>query len=204
MPVSSLASVPEDTQESTQSQGKVRRVADLAGILEKYPAILEGIPDGGSIQRGTPEFQERSGRRKMELLAMELLACQSQMSRMRPVLTPPSGWLVEGILEQVNQRHDSTLRERFERLAAEWKTDHMFTSSPTEVALHDSYQRIIAMGPAALPFILSDLSDKQAGHWFWALQAISDEDPVPIEHRGLIDEMCEDWRQWGREQGYSC
>lgn len=62
--------------------------------------------------------------------------------------------------------------------------------------MHPAYQQIIGMGPDALPLILRDLADEPAP-WFWALRAITGEDPVPEAERGDVDRMVEAWLSWG-------
>lgn len=88
------------------------------------------------------------------------------------------------------------LRGQFRQLARWWKRDTEYQSSPTRIAMHPAYQRIIGMGRDALPFILKDLEATQAP-WFWALQAITGEEPVPEEDRGHIDRMTRAWLRWG-------
>lgn len=90
---------------------------------------------------------------------------------------------------------------RFYKLKAEWEFETAHLSSITEIAMHHAYQQIIGMGPIAIPLIFDELR-KKLGHWFWALKAISGEDPVLPEHRGRIKLMTEDWLQWGEKQGY--
>ncbi|HEX5726343.1 MAG TPA: hypothetical protein VFX98_12800 [Longimicrobiaceae bacterium] len=94
----------------------------------------------------------------------------------------------------------SELRERFARLAAQWReeTDHL--SSVTPMVLHPAYQRIIGMGPAAVPLILEDLA-RTSDHWFWALQAITGENPVAPADSGQVPRMAAAWLAWGRERG---
>ncbi len=67
--------------------------------------------------------------------------------------------------------------------------------------MHPAYQRIIGLGPAVIPLILADLA-RQPDHWFWALRALTGEDPVPAEARGRVKAMADAWLQWGRENGY--
>ena len=93
------------------------------------------------------------------------------------------------------------IERRFTQLSEEWKTESMFMSSITEMALLPSYQKIIGMGPAVLPLIFREL-ECEPGHWFWALRVITDADPVPAESRGRIDEMARAWLTWARRQGY--
>src|SRR5437868_15345823 len=60
-------------------------------------------------------------------------------------------------------------RERFNRLARQWREDTQWLSSTTEIAMHPAYQGIIGMGSEALPMILDDLH-ANSGHWYWALK----------------------------------
>lgn len=65
---------------------------------------------------------------------------------------------------------------RFARDAKEWKQESEFMSVVTDMVLLDSYQRIIGLGPAAIPLIIEDLKRNGPEHWFWALTAIVGED----------------------------
>lgn len=90
---------------------------------------------------------------------------------------------------------------KFEKLAAQWRKDTKFLSSITDKVLHPCYQRIIGLGPDAISIILAELR-KNGGHWFWALESITGENPVLPEHRGDIKEMAHDWIEWGKRKGY--
>lgn len=90
---------------------------------------------------------------------------------------------------------------KFRHLADTWRKKTAFLSSLTEIATQVEYQQIIGMGPAALPFILQELA-QEPGHWFWALAAITGEDPVPPAARGNMQEMADSWLQWGHSHGY--
>jgi hypothetical protein len=63
-----------------------------------------------------------------------------------------------------------------------------------------SYQQIIGLGYAAVPLILCELKRRPAD-WFWALSAITREDPIKPEHAGNIAAMTDDWIQWGKDRG---
>lgn len=91
-------------------------------------------------------------------------------------------------------------RERFGQLAQQWRSDTQWLSSTTDIAMHPGYQAIIGMGRDALPLILEDLG-KNSGHWYWALKAISNEDPVPPSDRGAVKKMKEAWLRWGKAKG---
>lgn len=92
------------------------------------------------------------------------------------------------------------LAGRFHRLVAEWKERSRYLSNTAQMAMLPAYQRIIGMGPAAIPLILEELR-REPDQWFWALEAISGEDPVPPEARGKIRLMADAWIRWGEGRG---
>lgn len=94
-----------------------------------------------------------------------------------------------------------SLADKFESLATQWKRETMSLSSVTDKAIHPCYQRIIGLGPDVIPLILQSLR-KSDGHWYWALQSITGENPVLQEHRGDINNMKNDWIMWGVRKGY--
>jgi hypothetical protein len=55
------------------------------------------------------------------------------------------------------------------------------------------------MGELALPYILQDPADNGPDDWFWALAAITDENPITEEIAGDMTAMTEAWLQWGRK-----
>jgi len=94
-----------------------------------------------------------------------------------------------------------SLRVDFERFAGEWEQGRSHGEDISTVAMHPAYQRIIGMGPRAVPLLLSRLA-RQPGHWFWALHAITGADPVPPESQGNIKAMTTAWLAWGRQHGH--
>ena len=93
-------------------------------------------------------------------------------------------------------------RERFSRLAQEWRKQSGFMSSSTDMTLVPAYQHIIGMGSVAVPLMLRQLrDDPNPAHWFSALEAITEANPVPDECRGNIKAMAEAWVQWGKREG---
>jgi hypothetical protein len=92
-------------------------------------------------------------------------------------------------------------RAKFNRLSAEWRRATAHYSRADLRAMHQSYQSIIGMGPAAIPLILEQMQTSP-DEWFWALHVITEEDPVPEESRGIVSEMTEAWLNWGRSRGY--
>lgn len=90
----------------------------------------------------------------------------------------------------------------FQRLTLKWKSERRGSSSTATLAMHPAYQQIIGMGEDAVPLILADLQ-RGVDHWFWALKAITRENPVPDEDRGNLKKMAAAWLDWGRAKGYA-
>lgn len=82
-----------------------------------------------------------------------------------------------------------------------WSEATQFHSSAISICMHPSYQRIIGMGKPVLPLIFKELA-KSNGHWYWALKAITGEDPVKPKHSGRMIVMRHEWLKWGRVNGY--
>ena|SRR5258708_4684946 len=91
---------------------------------------------------------------------------------------------------------------RFSRLAKTWKSETELVSKVTKRILHPAYQKIIGMGEPAIPLILKDLSENGPDDWFWALTAITDENPITKEIVGNMVAMTEAWLQWGKRAGF--
>lgn len=87
----------------------------------------------------------------------------------------------------------------FQRLANKWRQETLDYSSLTEIVAHPAYLQIIGMGTAATPLILSEL-EKKPNHWFVALAAINQTNPVPPTDAGNLKKMTEIWLKWGRER----
>jgi predicted DNA-binding antitoxin AbrB/MazE fold protein len=119
-----------------------------------------------------------------------------------PVDPVPSDWK-DGQELQVHQALatgvSTELRRRFNVLSAQWKEETRYLSSTTDIATTPAYQRIIGMGMPVVPLILEDLQI-QPYHWFWALNAITGEDPVPQSMRGGVREMADAWISWGVQE----
>jgi hypothetical protein len=93
------------------------------------------------------------------------------------------------------------IEERFSRLVNAWREETVFTSSLSELAMHPKYQNIIGMGPDVLPILFRELRDNP-DYWFWALRAITEEDPTQPEDAGDLQKMRDAWLKWAEEQGY--
>jgi hypothetical protein len=95
----------------------------------------------------------------------------------------------------------SGLEESFLQLAEQWRRETGMLSLVSKMAIHPAYQRIIGMGQPVVPLILREL-EREPDHWFWALQAITGENPVQPAQRGILDEMAAAWLEWGKNCGY--
>lgn len=112
--------------------------------------------------------------------------------------SPAGAFESQDLVGQAGNRGD---RARFQQLVQRWKRDTLFTSSLTEMCIHPAYQQIIGMGRSAVPLLLEELQ-RSPDHWFWALSAITGEDPVQPGSHGQVTQMTEDWLKWGRENGW--
>ena len=101
--------------------------------------------------------------------------------------------------EQAYSRRSLVLN--FYNLVEEWKQDIEFESSLTRMILHPAYQRIIGLGENALPLIFNELR-QDPDYWFWALSAITGEDPLAPKDMGSLKKMTEAWLRWAETHNY--
>jgi len=91
------------------------------------------------------------------------------------------------------------LEREFHALAAEWMERGKYLSNTVQIALIPAYQRIIGLGRPVVPLILEELR-REPRQWFWALEKITGQDPVPVEARGNVQKMADAWVAWGQQQ----
>jgi hypothetical protein len=96
---------------------------------------------------------------------------------------------------------DATVEQRFRRLATEWKEQSRYLSNTAQMAMLKPYQCIIGLGLPVVPLILEEL-DREPNQWFWALEAITEQNAVPPEALGNVRLMAQAWLEWGRQQRY--
>ncbi len=89
------------------------------------------------------------------------------------------------------------IEQTFQELVVRWRADTRVWSSVTKMVLHPAYQRIIGLGSPAVPLLLREL-ERAPDHWFWALRAITGEDPAAAE--STFDAAAAAWLRWGRER----
>lgn len=95
-------------------------------------------------------------------------------------------------------REDSV---EFNLLVAQWEQETGLFSSLDKICMHPAYQRIIGMGEKILPLIFSEL-ERNPAHWFWALSAITGENPIQSDQRGNLRKMTRAWLDWANSHGY--
>jgi hypothetical protein len=88
----------------------------------------------------------------------------------------------------------------FYELLLKWRNDVRLLSSVAKMAVHPAYQSIIGMGWLVVPLLLKEL-EREPDHLFWALSAITRENPIKPEDAGNIGRMAKAWIDWGRERG---
>lgn len=95
----------------------------------------------------------------------------------------------------------TALEMEFQELAAKWQEETWFSSSIIDMAMNQNYQRIIGKGMDVVPLILREL-EREPDHWFWALSAITGENPITEEDAGDLEKMTEAWLALGKERGW--
>jgi hypothetical protein len=91
----------------------------------------------------------------------------------------------------------SPVERKFLRLRDEWKAQRGPHSDTLSLVMHPAYQRIIGMGQEVVPLLLRELATNP-DRWFWALRAVTEEDPVALEDRGNSKAMVRAWLDWGK------
>lgn len=102
---------------------------------------------------------------------------------------------------QASDKIQPDLEKQFLELVKQWRIETRGISSTNKASQHPAYQQIIGMGQDVVPLLLREL-ERSSGRWFWALKAITGEDPVPQEKRGHTKEMIRYWLEWGKQKGY--
>src|SRR5216117_2670475 len=95
-----------------------------------------------------------------------------------------------------------TIEKRVVRLLGTWREQTAYLSSSTRITEQPAYQELMALGPAALPFLFRDLEQTGDGHMSKALTAITGAHPIPAEERGQVRKIAETWLRWARENRY--
>ena len=145
------------------------------------------------IETDQPDYLPSSGRDSTEIKEM--------ISDVKSDISILSKALMSDQLSDQRTRIYDDVAVRFGKLTEQWRKETVHASSVLETCMNPSYQRIIGLGRSAIPLILRELH-ATPDHWFWALKAITGEDPVRREDRGNLHSMTEAWLAWGARNGY--
>ena len=105
------------------------------------------------------------------------------------------------ICEHYNSPVSRKDRIEFSLLVTQWEQETSLYSSLDKICMHPAYQRIIGVGEKILPLIFSEL-ERNPAHWFWALSAITGENPIQPDQRGNLRKMTRAWLDWANSHGY--
>ena len=94
-----------------------------------------------------------------------------------------------------------TVEQKFDALVSRWRRETRLLSSVSAIAMHPAYKQLIGLGEPALSLIFRELR-REPDHWFWALEAITGENPVLDAHAGDLDAMTRDWLAWADAHGF--
>jgi hypothetical protein len=84
----------------------------------------------------------------------------------------------------------------FQDLARQWRKETAHHSLMFKKAMHPLYQRIIGLGWGVTPLLLRELQATPGGYWFWALEAVTSENPAANAQN--IDDARQAWLIWGK------
>jgi len=95
-----------------------------------------------------------------------------------------------------------SIEQRVVRLLGRWREETLYLSDSTRITGHPAYQELIALGPAALPFLFRDLEQTGDGHLSKALTAITGAQLISDDERGQMRRIAESWLRWAKDNGY--
>jgi hypothetical protein len=99
----------------------------------------------------------------------------------------------------VQPQPSRALANEFRKHEQKWMRETKYMSSLTDKYLHPSYARIIGMGERVVPHILRSM-EQSPNDWFYALRAITGENPVSSPQAGDMDRMTRAWLAWGKRR----
>lgn len=158
---------------------------------------METKDSGGSV--ATSDFRRFNSSTKTACLSVATTALFFGGTGTAPSLPMSTPVPAVPTLSYSQPLSEVTMYQKFRTLADQWYDDTAMLSSVNKKAMHPAYQRIIGMGEQALPLILAELQDRPSD-WFWALNAISGEEPVKPD--STFREGVALWLEWGKERGY--
>jgi len=172
--------------------------------LEKW-GLVSGVVEGGHQPKPLlPDMEQiRRRQRPADELAIEqaVLMTQKAIEGFRSVIfhSALSQVTLPGQYQPLYLYTYADLVRMFEGLRSEWKSATSMLSSTHEISMHSAYQKIVGLGRQAIPLLLRELQ-AEPDQWFWALEAISRENPADDDDD--FDSRAQKWVNWGRERGY--
>lgn len=95
---------------------------------------------------------------------------------------------------------DEEFFEVYRKFLWDWDINTRFIGWMKDMCQEPNYLQIIELGPRVVPILLLDLSWSRR-FWYEALEKITGENPVPVNYRGNLPHMTEEWLNWGVENG---
>ena len=86
-------------------------------------------------------------------------------------------------------------RVYFDMWRNQWLDETKYNSNISSSMQHPLYSKILSLGDIIVPFLIMDLRENKT-HWFYALTALTGENPILKEHSGQVDNMIADWVKW--------
>jgi len=89
--------------------------------------------------------------------------------------------------------------QRFSERRDRWIWSNVTASNPSLRLQDPDFLAIVAMGRAAVPFVLAEVASSRNPLWIYVLPAMAGEDPS--KDAGSLDEAIQQWLQWGKSRG---
>lgn len=142
------------------------------------------LPESSTDKRANRVLRPDTNRRKLSYVPQE---------------SPSVIMIIHPPLKAKKPDIESNIERKFRSLATQWSRDTEHLSSVKKAIMNRSYQRILTLGEKAIPCILREM-EHNPDHWFYALEIISDENPVSPEDD--FDGAVAAWLSWGKVKGY--
>jgi hypothetical protein len=183
--------LPGNSSEDHCFQDQIERLWEIMDSYGLEPGFLDGfMANDNFVQKRDASYERK--------IVSELSLWPSD--EIDELLSDLEDWVDgHGILRAALTARNSKLK--FNQRACQWIRETQHLSNVEQIVIHPAYQQIIGMGPVVVPYILEAMRIRP-NHWFWALSAITGENPVLEEDAGDIRKMTEAWLRLGRERGW--
>ena len=91
-------------------------------------------------------------------------------------------------------------REPSQDLAKQWEHETWMLSNTRQALAHPAHVAIVGLGDPVVPLILERMRTR-GGHWYHALYAITQANPVNPADHGNVAAIQQAWLRWGRDHG---